>query len=605
MEGAAKAVMGSQPQQDGRPSGSGRTPIPRMHPWSPAHAPAAPPPTSRRAMDESVSRLREGAGRFARLSLEDRIRLARAMRAGYARVAARTVDASCRAKRIGTGTQAEGDEWSLGPWPVLRQFRLIIEALTFMRRLREPPIGDVDRTVDGRLRIEIFPGSPLDSVLLSGLRAEVHARAGISEREMRSSRVRFYRQSSPAGRVDLILGGGTVAGIACQDVLTKMFNEGAVCLLKLHPLNAFLGPLLEEAFADAIARDFLRVVYGGADEGGYLAEHPGIDNIHLTGSAATYERLLWGRNAGRPPGYSGHLLPYLSKPITAGLGNVSPVLIVPGPYLDRQLAFQAEAVAGAFAHNAAYTCCTPRLLVCPRGWAQRGTFLRYLEAALSRVPHRFAFYPGAIERWEELIRDRPNVRVSGSPAAGVLPWTLVPGLEASDRREPLFAAESFCPILGETEVGSTDPLEYLQQAVGFVNERVWGNLCATLIVHPKILGDRHQGSAVERAITQLRYGTVGVNTWPGLGFALSVAPWGAHPSSSMRDIQSGRGWVHNTAMLEEVEKTVLRHPITTQLKPGYAAGHRTAHLLFRRLSAVERGQGWAGLPGVLDAARRA
>lgn len=556
-------------------------------------------------MDECVDRLRAGAGRFARLPLDDRIRLARAMRAGYARIAGRAVDASCRAKRIGIGTPMEGEEWSLGPWPVLRQLRLIIEALTLLRRRREAPIGEAGRTIDGRLSLEIFPGSPLDSVLLAGLRAEVHVRAGISEREVRSSSARFYRQSSPAGQVDLILGGGTVAAIPCQDVLTKMFNEGAVCLLKLHPLNAYLGPWLEEAFADAIARDFLRIVYGGAEEGGYLAEHPGIDNIHLTGSAATHERLLWGRDAGPRPEYSGHLHPYLSKQITAGLGNVSPVLIVPGPYLDRQLAFQAEAVAGAFAHNAAYSCCTPRLLVSPRGWAQRGTFLRYLEAALSRVPRRFAFYPGATERWEELIRDRPNVRVSGPPTAGVLPWTLVPGLDPSDRRDPLFATESFCPILGETEVGSTDPLEYLQQAVGFVNERVWGNLSAAMIVHPKILGDRHLGPAVERAITQLRYGTVGVNTWPGLGFSLGVVPWGAHPSSSLRDIQSGRGWVHNTAMLEEVEKTVLRHPITTQLKPGYTAAHRTAHLLFRRLAAVERGQGWTGLPGVLDAARRA
>ena len=36
-----------------------------------------------------------------------------------------------------------------------------------------------------------------------------------------------------------------------MDVLTKMFNEGKVCILKMNPVNAYLGPFLEEAFADA------------------------------------------------------------------------------------------------------------------------------------------------------------------------------------------------------------------------------------------------------------------------------------------------------------------------------------------------------------------
>jgi hypothetical protein len=57
-------------------------------------------------------------------------------------------------------------------------------------------------------------------------------------------------------------------------------------------------------------------------------------------------------------------------------------------------------------------------------------------------------------------------------------------------------------------------------------------------------------------------------------------------------------------MLEEVEKAVIRQPITLQLKPAYVPGHRSAAALLRRLTAVERGAGWAGLPGVLEAAIR-
>ena len=68
--------------------------------------------------------------------------------------------------------------------------------------------------------------------------------------------------------------------IPCMDVLTKMFNEGMVCLLKMHPLNSYLGPLYESAFAPAIERNFLRIVYGGSEAGRYLCRHPGIGEIH-------------------------------------------------------------------------------------------------------------------------------------------------------------------------------------------------------------------------------------------------------------------------------------------------------------------------------------
>jgi hypothetical protein len=186
----------------------------------------------------------------------------------------------------------------------------------------------------------------------------------------------------------------------------------------------------------------------------------------------------------------------------------------------------------------------------------------------------------------------------------MLPWTLISGLDPSDRREPLFSTDAFCPIVAETSVGSPDPLEYLHHAVGFVNERVWGTLSAAIIVHSRTLADRELGAAVERAVAQLRYGAIGINTWPALLSALVAPPWGAHPSSSAADVQSGRGWVHNTAVLEDIEKTVLRGS-TFPARPHYAPGHRSAHRLGRRLAAVERGAGWSSLPGVVEAALRA
>jgi hypothetical protein len=578
--------------------------MPRSSGPAAAQSPPISAPTPRRGLDECVERLRGAARTFATLPLHERLQLLRAMRAGYARTAPRTVELSCLAKRIVPGTVLEAEEWSLGPWPVLRQFRLLIEALSALRRRRPPPLGELGRTVDGRLSAELFPGSVLDSLLFPSTRAEVHIRAGIGERELLASQARFYRQGSAGGRVVLVLGGGNSAGAPVQDVLTRMFNEGKVCLLKLHPLNGYLAPLLREAFAEAVDRDFLHVVDGGAAEGAYLSQHPGIDEIHLAGCSETHEEILWGpAQAGAADRKRQHH-PLHLKPVTSELGGVSPVLLVPGPYLDRQLGFQAQALAGAMVHNAGMNCHTPRLLVIPRGWPQRDAFLRHLEQALSAAPLRLAYYPGTHERWERLTRGRPGVRTIGAAVGGMLPWTLVPNLDPADRREPFFTPESFCPALGEVEIGSTDPVEFLQRAVGFVNERVWGTLAVTLIVHPWTEADPQLSAALERAISQLRYGAVGVNVWPAQLAAMGSAPWGGHPSSVVSDVQSGRGWVHNTAMLDEVEKAVIRQPVTVQLKPAYVPGHRSAATLLRRLTAIERGAGWAGLPGVLDAALR-
>jgi aldehyde dehydrogenase (NAD(P)+) len=202
-----------------------------------------------------------------------------------------------------------------------------------------------------------------------------------------------------------------------------------------------------------------------------------------------------------------------------------------------------------------------------------------------------------------LTEGRPSLRAVGG-GEGALPWTLVTGLDA-ESRDPAFTTEPFCSILSETQVGSTDPLEYLDKAVTFVNERVWGTLAAHVVVHRRTLSDATLREALLRAIARLRYGTVAVNCWAGYGYAFGTTPWGGHPSASLTDIQSGRGFVHNTLMLERVEKTVVWHPTTTFPKPPYVPSHRTAHRLGERLTRLEAKGSWTRVPAVVGAAVRA
>jgi aldehyde dehydrogenase (NAD(P)+) len=560
--------------------------------------------TTQPQLDEMIARLREGAVAFARLSLTDRIHLARAMQAGYVRVAERCVEAACAAKGIPRGTPAEGQEWAVGPWAVVRQLRLVVESLGSLARTGNTPIGNVSRTADGRLAVRVFPTNTIDGVLFARVTVDVHFPAGVSEEAMHASRAGFYRGRAHDGRTVLVLGAGNLTAIPPMDVVTKMFNEGKVCLLKINPVNAYLGPVIEAAFADAIRRNFLGVAYGGVQEGAYLVDHPGIDEIHLTGSDRTYDQIVWGPPGSEREARKARNAPLVTKPITAELGNVSPVLVVPGPYSDKELAFQAESIAGAVTHNASFNCDSPKILVTPKGWDRRAALLADLERALAIAPVRRAYYPGAEERWRKLTASRTGLRTIGAAEPGQLPWTLMSGLDATDTREEAFSTEPFCSILSETEVGSDDPLEFLDRAVDFANNRLWGTLSADLVVHPKSLADPRIAEAVERAIARLHYGAVTVNSWTGFLFAFASPPWGAYPGSTPADIQSGTGWVHNSAMLEGLEKAVLRHPLTIMPKPATFPSHRTAHTLLRRLTFLEERASWARVPGVVGAAMR-
>jgi aldehyde dehydrogenase (NAD(P)+) len=555
-------------------------------------------------MDTAIKQLREGATRFARLSLDERLRLAENMQQGYLRVAERSVRAGCQAKGIPQGTPVEAEEWATGPWGVIRQLRLIRESLVALQRSGNTPIGSAGRAADGRLWVREYPGNTIDGLLFKDWTMDVRMQADVTEQELESSRARFYKQRSHDGRVVLVLGAGNIAAIPVMDALTFLFNEGKVCLVKMNPVNAYLAPYIEDAFAEAIRKNFIAVVYGGAEEGRYLVYHREIDEVHITGSDKTHDAIVWG-----PPGLEREARiqrndPLLKKPISSELGNITPLIIVPGPYSEKELRFQAEDAASAFVMNASFMCNSAKMVVLPEGWKGSDTYLQAMQNVCAAVPPRRAYYPGAEDRWLTLTGGHPNVKRIGDAGAGTLPWTFISRLDPESRDELLYTQEPFCSVISDTRLGSSDPVEFLDKAVDFANNRLWGTLTASLVVHPKSLKDPRVREAVDRAITCLRYGTVTVNCFSGVSFVSASPPWGAYPGASLDNIQSGSGFVHNTAMLEGVEKVVMRAPLTGFPKPGYFPTHRTAHKIVPRIVALEENASWSKVPAVVFNAMR-
>lgn len=508
---------------------------------------------------------------------------------------------------VAAGTRAKGlpatdtgEEWLAGVTPTIRMARLMADSLEAIAANGRPPLGRRSRyRDDGRLEIDLFPTSGLDRVLFAGLSGSVLMNPGVDRPAAVRAQARFHQERDPTGGVSLVLGAGNVSSIPPMDCFTKLFEEGRVCLLKMSPVNEWVGPILERALTPLVTRGYLRIVYGGVDVGKYLVSHPGIDDLHITGSDRTHDLIVWG-----PPGPERERRkadndPVLTKPITSELGNVSPVVIVPYTYSEDELWFQARNVVSMVTNNASFNCNAAKLLVTAERWGQREMFLDMVERALAQVPTRRAYYPGAFERYQSLVGGRDDVRRFGRASDHSLAWAFIRGVDSSDTDDPVFRTEPFCGVLSETTVGSADPVEFLSSAVAFLNDRVWGTLNATLVIHPRLESDTTVGKALERAIVDLRYGTVAVNVWPAIGYASAVMPWGGHQSATLANIDSGLGWVHNTYMLGDIDKSVVRGPLRMKPHPVWFYDHKRPAEVGSRMAKMEADPGWMKLPGLV------
>jgi aldehyde dehydrogenase (NAD(P)+) len=130
-----------------------------------------------------------------------------------------------------------------------------------------------------------------------------------------------------------------------------------------------------------------------------------------------------------------------------------------------------------------------------------------------------------------------------------------------------FREESFVCVAAETALAADSGEDFLDAVADFCNDRVFGTLGATLVVHPKFRRAAGNEARLWRAVERLRYGTVAINHWSALGYAVMSAPWGGYPDGTLAAPASGIGWVHNTFMLEGIEKTVLEGPLSVWPKP--------------------------------------
>lgn len=505
-------------------------------------------------IDEALNDLQLSKKYWATLPVVEKIRYLDTIKANTIAQSRRWVESAAKAKGLSMDAPHAGEEWTGGPFSVLWLLKDLRVSLVRLSTGVDVLDGYRHRTLpNGQIALDVYPKGFDESLLFAGLTAEVWMQPGVNDDNLADSVAPFYKEDDPDGCVSVVLGAGNIASIAVMDAMYALFNEGRVVIVKMNPINDYLGPIFEEVFADLISDGFVRFAYGAGDVGAYIAAHDSVDAVHVTGSESTYESIVFG-NGEEGVANKQADTPITSKPVGAELGGVTPIIVVPGKWSKRDLRYQAEHILAAKMHNSGFNCIGAQVLILPEDWDQKDALLDALRTALADIADRDPYYPGARERCEIAVGRSENVETFGDAD----PRFLVTGLDPSDANEQWFTHEIFGPVLAVTSLPSEDVEQYLADAVAFANDRLTGTLGANILIAPSTR--RQYGDALEQALHDLRYGTVTVNLWSGAAYFISRCAWGAYPGHTRQDIQSGVGVVHNALMLDKTEKSVVRGP---------------------------------------------
>jgi acyl-CoA reductase-like NAD-dependent aldehyde dehydrogenase len=559
--------------------------------------PPAVPATPLAEVDALVARLADRKDAWVKTGIERRLELLRRCVETTVASGPAWVAAACRAKGIPEGSPTAGEEWLGGPVTTVRNIRKLIDAL---EKGGAPVPPEVRTRPDGQAVARVFPASPLDKLMLGGVVADVWIEPGRAPSQGRIYRDKKAGKFGP-GKVGLVLGAGNVASIGPMDALYKIFVEDEVVVLKTNPVNAYLGEHWERALRPLVDEGLLGVVHGGAEVGAHLTAHPRVDTLHMTGSDRTHDAIVWGRDPEEQKRRKAANDPVITKPISSELGSVTPVLVVPGDWSEADIAFQARHVAAMVANNASFNCNAAKALVVAKGWAQRDAFVSAVRDALRRTPPRKAYYPGAQDRYRGFVERYPDAEKLGEGSSEVVPWTILPSVKPQADEHAL-TQEAFCGVLGVVDLDASDARSFIDAAVPFANDVMWGTLSCMVLIHPET--ERQNRAAFDRAIAELRFGGIGINVWAGVIYGLVVTSWGAFPGHPLDDIRSGRGVVHNAYLFDHPQKSVVRAPFRMSPTPAWFTDHKAQDKLGEALMGMEANPGWLKLPRLIAAAVR-
>lgn len=560
-------------------------------------------PVEIKTLDIALAELDVAKDLWAQTPTSERISLLLEIKHALMTVAEGWSETAARQKQIPAASPLVGEEWISGPYGVMSTCNGLIQTLSQMEGKAFVKHLPTRKLVTGQTAVQVMPHTIWDRFLLSGIHAEVWMQQGVNEANLAEHTAVAYAQPPHLrkGKVALVLGAGNIASIAPLDVFQKLFLENQVVILKMNPVNDYLTDYLLAALKPLVDRNFIRIVKGDGAVGAYLSDHPLVEELHITGSQTTHDIIIWGAGkegvANRKVGKRKN-----NRPITSELGAVCPTIVVPGPWSNADINFQAQNVATQKLHNSGFNCIACQVLIMPKGWNKGDRFMRELKSVMESST-RPAYYPGVLDRLGMFKKRADKVVLVNRRAA---PAVIINDIEDDDWFR---SYEVFGPAMSIKEMDGSDAETYLVNAIAYANEQLHGTLGANILIHPVTLREIGR-NRFEEILAGLRYGTIAVNGWTGLGFLITACPWGAYPGHTLEDVQSGIGTVHNTFMLTKTERTVVWAPFrpfprgllsfkfNLLPRPPWFITNRRQHVLGRLLTDFQYKPGWLKLPRI-------
>ncbi len=477
----------------------------------------------------------------------------------------------CSDNKGTTKTPAEGEEWLGGPFASVLATQYYIKSLTNDDDLTEKKYNSKENSY------KVFPNNFIERITFPFIDAKV-----IFNKSMSFDDINKYRGFSKRYDIDpsitLVLGAGNFSSIPYLDVLYHLITRKSVILLKLNPVNEYLKPVFEKVFQNFIERGYIIVTTGNIDESKYMATHPGINHIHLTGSDKTFEDIVYGRELTEKERRSKSLSKVNNKPITSELGNVTPIIIHPGKWSTSDIKYQARKIVTAKLNNNGFNCIAAQVIVLPDGWGQTEALIKYVKHYMSKAKDRKAYYPESIERLEKLEKDKGYERVN---ALSCVTPHLTREIKAYSKFE---INEVWSSTIYFKKIEYTSVEDFANKAIDYCNDELWGNLGVSVIIKDH---DRKFNKHISNLyVDNLNYGTVAINEWAAIGYIIPQLPWGGFPGNRDNDIQSGQSVVHNSMLFESPLKGVVntKFRISRIIDPPWFVTNKKARRLFKNLT---------------------
>eukprot|EP00917_Polyrhabdina_sp_WS-2016_P031259 GHVP01066662.1.p2 GENE.GHVP01066662.1~~GHVP01066662.1.p2 ORF type:complete len:545 (-),score=104.48 GHVP01066662.1:2598-4232(-) len=330
------------------------------------------------------------------------------------------------------------------------------------------------------------------------------------------------------------------------DLLSALFIQNKVCILKTAPLCQGFDDLFAQIFEPLIAPGYMQIAEGSSVEiGKHIIEHPDVSLWVMTGALSTARKIF---DSGSEE--------FKKKDCIIELGCCTPCIIVPDEWSSSNTKSHAQFLSWLVSFNGGHVCAHPQVVLTCKNWSHRESFLKELRTEISALEDSGEFYPDS-EKWkldtEEILKDaHPDCKDLRVYLDEEKKGYVILGEGFDKENCPLLTKEAFCSAVVEVTIDC--PIEdFCREATKLLNsEKSYGTLsCMVVSKDPK-------RDDVATMVKDLKYGCVAINTAPMQCCFFSFLPWGGHAGTgTIEDLQSGFGYLGNSLGIKNLSKGII------------------------------------------------